>query len=110
MRSFQQAPDKIVRQRIGKELVAHVAARMNGPVDGLSFLDGKRTGPDEKIVRFVVHRQIPNNAQPPAVRAGNLLFISGMTAGDKRGQIVGPGDIAAQTRYIFEKLARLLAE
>ena len=45
----------------------------------------------------------------PAVRAGNLLFISGMTAGDERGKIVGPGDIAAQTRYIFEKLARLLA-
>jgi enamine deaminase RidA (YjgF/YER057c/UK114 family) len=45
----------------------------------------------------------------PAVRAGNLLFISGMTAGDESGRIVGPGDIVAQTRYIFEKLAALLA-
>lgn len=45
----------------------------------------------------------------PAVRAGNLLFISGMTAGDESGKIVGPGDIVAQTRYIFEKFARLLA-
>jgi enamine deaminase RidA (YjgF/YER057c/UK114 family) len=45
----------------------------------------------------------------PAVRAGNLLFISGMTAGDASGKIVGPGDIVAQTRYIFEKLATLLA-
>ncbi|HEY7435705.1 MAG TPA: RidA family protein [Methylomirabilota bacterium] len=45
----------------------------------------------------------------PAVRAGNLLFISGMTAGDESGTIVGPGDIVAQTRYIFEKLAALLA-
>ncbi|MGH7316865.1 MAG: RidA family protein [Candidatus Rokuibacteriota bacterium] len=44
----------------------------------------------------------------PAVRAGNLLFISGMTAGDETGKIVGPGDIVAQTRYIFEKLGRLL--
>ena len=44
----------------------------------------------------------------PAVRAGNLLFISGMTAGDESGTIVGPGDIAAQTRYIFEKFGRLL--
>jgi enamine deaminase RidA (YjgF/YER057c/UK114 family) len=44
----------------------------------------------------------------PAVRAGNLLFISGMTAGDEQGQIVGPGDIVAQTRYIFEKFGRLL--
>lgn len=45
----------------------------------------------------------------PAVRAGNLLFVSGMTAGDESGQIVGRGDIVAQTRYIFEKLGRLLA-
>jgi enamine deaminase RidA (YjgF/YER057c/UK114 family) len=42
------------------------------------------------------------------VRAGNLLFISGTTAGDEHGQIVGPGDIVAQTRYIFEKFGRLL--
>ena len=45
----------------------------------------------------------------PAVRAGNLLFISGMTAGDESGRIVGPGNIVAQTRYIFEKMGRLLA-
>src|SRR5215510_2956327 len=45
----------------------------------------------------------------PAVRAGNLLFISGMTAGDESGQIVGRGDIVAQTRYIFQKFGRLLA-
>jgi enamine deaminase RidA (YjgF/YER057c/UK114 family) len=44
----------------------------------------------------------------PAVRAGNLLFISGTTAGDERGQLVGPGDIVAQTRYIFQKFGRLL--
>jgi enamine deaminase RidA (YjgF/YER057c/UK114 family) len=44
----------------------------------------------------------------PAVRAGNLLFISGMTAGDEAGQIVGRGDIVAQTRYIFAKMGRLL--
>jgi enamine deaminase RidA (YjgF/YER057c/UK114 family) len=44
----------------------------------------------------------------PAVRTGNLLFISGTTAGDESGAIVGPGDIVAQTRYIFQKLGRLL--
>jgi enamine deaminase RidA (YjgF/YER057c/UK114 family) len=42
------------------------------------------------------------------VRAGNLLFISGTTAGDEQGQLVGPGDIVAQTRYIFQKFGRLL--
>jgi enamine deaminase RidA (YjgF/YER057c/UK114 family) len=45
----------------------------------------------------------------PAIRAGNLLFISGTTASDETGAIVAPGDIAGQTRHIFEKLGRLLA-
>jgi aminoacrylate peracid reductase len=44
----------------------------------------------------------------PAVRAGNLLFISGTTAVDENLNVVGKGDIAAQTRFIFEKFARLL--
>jgi len=45
----------------------------------------------------------------PAVRAGNLLFISGTTAVDEAGQLVGPGDIVAQTRFIYQKFAPLLA-
>ncbi len=44
----------------------------------------------------------------PAVRAGNLLFISGTTASDKDGRIVAPGDIVGQTRYIFQKFEPLL--
>ncbi len=46
----------------------------------------------------------------PAVRKGNLLFLSGLTATDDRGNIVGPGDIVAQTRHIFEKITALMAE
>jgi enamine deaminase RidA (YjgF/YER057c/UK114 family) len=45
----------------------------------------------------------------PALRVGNLLFISGTTATDEGGQLVAPGDIVGQTRYIFEKFAALLA-
>lgn len=45
----------------------------------------------------------------PAVRAGNLLFISGMTATDENGRIVGEGDIKAQTRYIYQKMEAILA-
>jgi enamine deaminase RidA (YjgF/YER057c/UK114 family) len=45
----------------------------------------------------------------PALRVGQLVFISGTTATDERGQLVAPGDIVGQTRYIYEKLARLLA-
>ena len=45
----------------------------------------------------------------PALRVGNLLFISGTTATDENGQLVAPGDIVGQTRYIYEKFAALLA-
>lgn len=45
----------------------------------------------------------------PAVRVGNLVFLSGTTATDERGRIVGPGDIVAQTRQIFTKFEAVLA-
>jgi len=45
---------------------------------------------------------------PPAVRRGNLLFISGVTAVDDDGNLVGDGDIAAQTRYIYARIAQVL--
>ncbi len=44
-----------------------------------------------------------------AVRAGNLLFVSGMTAGRPDGGVEGKGDMAAQARYIYmDKLLPLL--
>lgn len=46
----------------------------------------------------------------PAVRRGNMLFISGMTATDSEGKLVGEGDIAAQTRQIFAKFGEVLRE
>ena len=46
----------------------------------------------------------------PVVESGDFLFLSGVTAADEAGNIVGPGDIVAQTRYVFEKIGRLLAE
>jgi enamine deaminase RidA (YjgF/YER057c/UK114 family) len=58
---------------------------------------------------------VPNASWPqsftfsPGVQVGNLVFLSGTTATDDRGQIVGKGDIAAQTRHIFGKFAAVLA-
>ena len=45
----------------------------------------------------------------PAVKRGNLLFISGTTATDERHQLVGRGDIVAQTRQIFRIFEAILA-
>ena len=44
----------------------------------------------------------------PAVRFGNLVFVSGMTASDEHGKVVAPGDIVEQTRFIYRKLERVL--
>lgn len=45
-----------------------------------------------------------------AVRAEELVLLSGMTAVDEAtGQLVGEGDIVAQTRFIYGKMAEVLA-
>ena len=57
---------------------------------------------------------VPNDKWPerytfsPATRVGNLVFLSGTTGTDDAGNIVGPGDIVAQTRRIFEKFSLIL--
>jgi enamine deaminase RidA (YjgF/YER057c/UK114 family) len=38
-------------------------------------------------------------------RPGKLVFISGLTAKNERGEIVGAGDVRAQTRQVCENLA-----
>ena len=45
----------------------------------------------------------------PAVRAGDTLWLSGMTAAGDDGKVVGVGDIVAQARFIFEKAQKVLA-
>ena len=45
----------------------------------------------------------------PAVRAGDHVYLSGMTASDDGGKVVAPGDIVGQTRFIFEKAQKVLA-
>ena len=57
---------------------------------------------------------VPNDKWParytfsPATRVGNLVFLSGTTGTDDEGNIVGSGDIVAQTRRIFEKFSLIL--
>ncbi len=41
-------------------------------------------------------------------RVGDLLFISGQSAIDLQGQIVGVGDFEAQAQQVFENLERVL--
>jgi 2-iminobutanoate/2-iminopropanoate deaminase len=43
-----------------------------------------------------------------AVRAGDLLFISGCVALDEHGNVVGEGDVVAQARQVFANIGRAL--
>ena len=44
-----------------------------------------------------------------AVRAGDLLFVSGFVPVDGEGRLVGGEDVAAQARQVFANLAAVLA-
>jgi len=43
-----------------------------------------------------------------AVRAGELLFVSGIVAVDARGELVGGSDVVAQAEQVFALLGRVL--
>lgn len=43
-----------------------------------------------------------------ALRVGNAVYVSGTTATDPQGQVVGAGDVAQQTEYIIQKIAAAL--
>jgi 2-iminobutanoate/2-iminopropanoate deaminase len=58
--------------------------------------------------------RVPGLAEPishytDAVRAGDLLFISGIVPVDADGRVVGGEDVAAQARQVLETMRRVLA-
>ena len=44
----------------------------------------------------------------PGVQVGEFLFISGQVAQDKRGNMVGIGDCAAQTAQVFSRIRTIV--
>jgi 2-iminobutanoate/2-iminopropanoate deaminase len=43
-----------------------------------------------------------------AVRAGGLLFVSGIVPVDEQGRLVGEGDVVEQTRQVFRNMELVL--
>ena len=53
---------------------------------------------------------VPKPAYSPGIKKGNLVFTAGMIPQDAQGDLVGEGDIAAQTRQCLMNLEAVLAE
>jgi reactive intermediate/imine deaminase len=64
----------------------------------------------------VVRRFLSPETLPPPfgyshvvdVRAGRVIYVSGQVPLDREGQLVGEGDLEAQTRQVFENLQAAL--
>lgn len=52
----------------------------------------------------------PRYSQGIVVEGGKLLFVAGQTASDKDGNVVGKGDIEAQTHQVFKNISAVLEE
>ena len=95
-----------------------------GPVyPGAAGILQDRVAPDDRVLisyDFTASRAPAEAVNPgwdryrrltysPAVRAGDMLFISGQAALDpETGQAVSPGDVAAQADYTYANILRVL--
>jgi len=52
----------------------------------------------------------PSYPYSPGARGGDYIFTAGQVAWDETGQIVGVGDVRAQTRQVLDNIRSILAE
>ena len=65
------------------------------------------SGEEDRIsLELASYARIPNAVN--AIRAGNLLFLSGCSAVDPDGNVVGLGDVEKQTRQAMENMKAAL--
>jgi len=50
----------------------------------------------------------PVGPYSPAVKAGDFIYVSGTLAQDAEGNMVGEGDVAAQTRRVLDRMREIL--
>lgn len=60
---------------------------------------------------FISENRPPRTSVPQSqiAKAGDFLFLSGVSARNDDGEVVGHGDIEAQTRQIFTNIKSILA-
>ncbi|RIK46688.1 MAG: hypothetical protein DCC58_02380 [Chloroflexi bacterium] len=64
------------------------------------------SGPRQRVSSGTEWEQVVGFSR--ALRVGNAVYVSGTTATDPQGQVVGAGDVAQQTEYIIQKIAAAL--
>ena len=57
----------------------------------------------------VAGQMVPISHYADAVRAGDLLFVSGCVPVDAEGNLVGGNDVVAQAERVFENIREVLA-
>ena len=55
-----------------------------------------------------VHPPVGRYSHLARVKAGELLFLAGQVAVDENGDLVGKGDVGAQTRQTFQNIGTIL--
>ncbi len=65
---------------------------------------GQAAQQSKQVVRIGPDFKLPFS---PAVKAGNLIYVSGTLATDDAGKIV-PGDVKAQTKRVLENISKIL--
>jgi reactive intermediate/imine deaminase len=63
----------------------------------------------ERVEFRVAGQAEPISHFTDAVRAGDLLFVSGIVPVDERRELVGGDDVVAQARAVFENMRAILA-
>src|SRR5215472_7826367 len=52
----------------------------------------------------------PTYPYSPGARGGDYIFTAGQVAWNDKGELVGVGDVRAQTRQVLSNIASILAE
>jgi 2-iminobutanoate/2-iminopropanoate deaminase len=63
---------------------------------------------DDRVEIFVPDLPEPASHYVHVVRAGQMIFVSGCSALDASGKVVGGDDVVGQTRQVFENLKKSL--
>jgi enamine deaminase RidA (YjgF/YER057c/UK114 family) len=121
---FAEGPDvtaywekmtKVRRRYMSSPSAAGAGLRINGFPDASELIQVEGIGvlgEDKQRLQPANHWDwsIPGNNFTQGWKVGNLAFIGGQISADDNAKAVGKGDLAAQTRNVFNFIRRTLAE